>query len=112
MKLRTEFRSRIEELEKSRSDIAGENARRDDTIAELKAEVLKLRDDNEENKQTQDISPREVNNVPSLFVDNPSNASPSPCEEDRKTQLHMIKDLYKRKIRGKMKNLFGKCLPE
>jgi hypothetical protein len=98
MKLRTEFRSRIEELEKSRS--------------ELKAEVLKLRDDNEENKQTQDISPREVNNVPSLFVDNPSNASPSPCEEDRKTQLHMIKDLYKRKIRGKMKNLFGKCLPE
>uniref|UniRef100_U9STM9 Uncharacterized protein n=1 Tax=Rhizophagus irregularis (strain DAOM 181602 / DAOM 197198 / MUCL 43194) TaxID=747089 RepID=U9STM9_RHIID len=55
LKLRTKFRSRIEELEKSRSDIAGENAKRDDAIAELKAEVLKLRDDNEENKQTQDL---------------------------------------------------------
>ncbi|CAG8477835.1 5837_t:CDS:2, partial [Dentiscutata heterogama] len=38
----------------------------------------------QENKQTQDISPKEVNNVPNLFVDHPSNASPSPCEEDRK----------------------------
>ncbi|CAG8672525.1 23282_t:CDS:2, partial [Gigaspora margarita] len=38
MKLRTEFKNRIKELEKSRSDIAGENARHDDAIAELKAE--------------------------------------------------------------------------
>ncbi|PKC17763.1 hypothetical protein RhiirA5_405448 [Rhizophagus irregularis] len=71
LKLRTKFRSRIEELEKSRSDIAGENAKRDDAIAELKAEVLKLRDDNEENKQTQDL-PRKLT-IPLL------------CEEDRKT---------------------------
>jgi Skp family chaperone for outer membrane proteins len=59
LKLRTKFRSRIEKLEKSRSDIAGENAKRDDAIAELKAEVLKLRDDNEKNKQTQDL-PRKL----------------------------------------------------
>ncbi|CAB4404030.1 unnamed protein product [Rhizophagus irregularis] len=65
MKLRTKFRSRIEELEKSRSDIAGENAKRDGAIAELKAE--------------------EVNNVPNLSVDHPNNASPLLCEEDRKT---------------------------
>ncbi|CAB4397898.1 unnamed protein product [Rhizophagus irregularis] len=65
LKLRTKFRSRIEELEKSRSDIAGENAKRDDAIAELKAE--------------------EVNNVPNLSVDHPNNASPLLCEEDRKT---------------------------
>jgi len=73
MKLRTEFRSRIEELEKSRSGIAGENAKRD-AIAELKTKVLKLRTDNEVNKQTQDISPEDVNNVgPSFFKDHPSN---------------------------------------
>ena len=32
------------------TDVA-KNARRDDAIAELKAEVVKLRDDNEESKQ-------------------------------------------------------------
>ena len=37
-------------MEKNRTDTAIENARRDDAIAELKAEVVKLRDDNEEDK--------------------------------------------------------------
>lgn len=45
-----ELRSRIEQLERGRTDIVAENARRDDAIVELKAEVVKLRDDNEESK--------------------------------------------------------------
>ncbi|CAG8539667.1 6304_t:CDS:2, partial [Acaulospora morrowiae] len=61
MKLRAELKSRIEE--------------RDDAIAELKAEVMKLRDNNEMIKQpTQDISPEEIVNVPSS-VDNASEVS-------------------------------------
>ncbi|RGB32827.1 hypothetical protein C1646_762411 [Rhizophagus diaphanus] len=51
----------IVELEKGRTDTVTENARRDVAFAELKAEVVKLRDDNEENEQQiQDISPKEV----------------------------------------------------
>ena len=66
-----ELRSRIEELENGRTDTVAENARRDDAIAELKAEVVKLRDDNEEGKwQTP-----EVINVPSSTVDQLDNSS-------------------------------------
>jgi len=50
VKLKAELKSRIEELEKGRTDTVAENARRDDAIAELKAEVVKLKDDNEEGK--------------------------------------------------------------
>ncbi|CAB4409958.1 unnamed protein product [Rhizophagus irregularis] len=49
--VRAEIKSRIEELEKGRTNTVAENVRRDDAISELKAEVVKLRDDNEENKQ-------------------------------------------------------------
>src|SRR5688572_11122233 len=37
-----ELRSRIEELEKDRTNTIADNVRRDDEIAELKAEVVKL----------------------------------------------------------------------
>jgi len=37
-----ELRSRIEELEKGRTDTIADNVRRDDEIAELKVEVVKL----------------------------------------------------------------------
>lgn len=49
--VRAEIKSRIEELEKGRTNTVAENVRRDNAISELKAEVVKLRDDNEENKQ-------------------------------------------------------------
>lgn len=49
--VRAEIKSRIEELEKGMTNTVAENVRRDDAISELKAEVVKLRDDNEENKQ-------------------------------------------------------------
>ena len=66
----SELESRIEELEKSRTDTVVENARHNNAIAELKAEVVKLRDNNKESKQqTQDISPGEVINVSSSAVD-------------------------------------------
>jgi hypothetical protein len=73
-------------LEKNRTDTATENVRRDVEIAELKAGVMKLRDNNEENKQqTQDTSLEEVVNAPSSVLNQSYNASPSLCEEDRKT---------------------------
>ncbi|GBC49026.2 kinase-like domain-containing protein [Rhizophagus irregularis DAOM 181602=DAOM 197198] len=43
--------ARIEELEKNKEDSSAENVRRDVEIAEIKAEVVKLRDNNEESKQ-------------------------------------------------------------
>jgi hypothetical protein len=43
-----ELRNRIEELEKGRMNTVADNVRRDDEIAELKAEVVKLRDGNEQ----------------------------------------------------------------
>ncbi|CAB4433245.1 unnamed protein product [Rhizophagus irregularis] len=46
-----ELKTRIEELEKNKADSSAENVRRDDAIAELKAEVVKLRDDNEGSNQ-------------------------------------------------------------
>ncbi|CAG8606496.1 7116_t:CDS:10, partial [Ambispora leptoticha] len=54
-KLKAELKSRIEELEKGRTDTVAENARHDDTISELKAE--------------------EVVNIPSSVVDQLNNVS-------------------------------------
>jgi hypothetical protein len=51
MKLRAELRSRTKDLDKSRMAIAVKNSRRDVKIAELKIEIMKLGDNNEENKQ-------------------------------------------------------------
>ncbi|PKY57379.1 hypothetical protein RhiirA4_549631 [Rhizophagus irregularis] len=61
-----ELKARIEELEISKADSSAENVRRDDAIAELKTEVVKLKDNNEESKrQTQDNSPEVFVNIPS-----------------------------------------------
>src|SRR3954467_6519572 len=46
-----ELKTRIEELKKNKADFLAENIRRDNAIAELKAEVVKLRDNNKESKQ-------------------------------------------------------------
>jgi hypothetical protein len=62
----------------NKADSSAENVRRDDAIAELKAEVVKPRDDNEESKQLiQDISPEEVVDIPSSVVDQLNNAEQS-----------------------------------
>ncbi|CAG8509827.1 1863_t:CDS:2 [Ambispora gerdemannii] len=88
MKLRAELKSRIEKLEKGRTDTVAENARRDNAIAELKAEVVKLRDNNEEGKQkTQDISSGEIVNKPSSVVAQLDNVS-----ELRNDQSHVISE--------------------
>ena len=56
----------------NKADFSAENIRRDVEIAEIKAEVVKLRDNNEENEEnkelTQDISLEDVVNVPSSIV--------------------------------------------
>ncbi|CAB4374910.1 unnamed protein product [Rhizophagus irregularis] len=63
-------------------------------IAELKAEVVKLRDDIEEIKQqTQDISP----DVPSSVVNQLNEASPSICEEDKKAD-EFLDPVHKKRI--------------
>jgi hypothetical protein len=60
-----ELRARIEELEKNKTDSSAENVRRDDEIAELKAELV-----NDESKQpTQDISSEVIANVHSTITD-------------------------------------------
>ncbi|CAG8591181.1 1852_t:CDS:1, partial [Acaulospora colombiana] len=51
IKLGAELKSRIEELEKGRTDTVAENARCHNAISKLKAKVVKLRDDNVEGKQ-------------------------------------------------------------
>ena len=52
-----ELKTRIKELEKNKADSLAENVRRDDAIAELKAEVVKLRDDNEGSNQVTFLLP-------------------------------------------------------
>ncbi|PKC02887.1 hypothetical protein RhiirA5_402201 [Rhizophagus irregularis] len=46
-----ELKIRIEELEKNKADSSAENVRRDVEITGIKAEIVKLRDNNEENKE-------------------------------------------------------------
>ncbi|RIA93364.1 hypothetical protein C1645_735571 [Glomus cerebriforme] len=47
----TKLKARIKELEKNKKDFLAENVRHDVEIAEIKAEIVKLKDNNEENKQ-------------------------------------------------------------
>ncbi|CAG8493442.1 7585_t:CDS:1, partial [Acaulospora morrowiae] len=42
------LRSRIEELERDRSDIVAENERSNDAVVEIKTEVVKIRNENED----------------------------------------------------------------
>ena len=50
------FKARIKKLKKNKTDFLAKNIRRDNEIAELKAEQVKLRNSNKENKQsTKDI---------------------------------------------------------
>ncbi|PKY29349.1 hypothetical protein RhiirB3_474369 [Rhizophagus irregularis] len=46
-----ELKIRIEELEKNKADSSAKNVRRDVEITGIKAEIVKLRDNNEENKE-------------------------------------------------------------
>ena len=64
---------------------------------------MKLRDNNEENKElTQDISLEEVVNIPSSVVDQPINASPPLCEEDKKTD-EFLDLVHKKKVSNEIK---------
>ncbi|CAG8517959.1 14367_t:CDS:2, partial [Cetraspora pellucida] len=112
MKLRAELKSGIEELEKSRTDTVAESARRDIESDKLKARVAKLEQDS---RQPQDDSPFEEafsvpesvavqlkkhmpfgeNVEPEALPEVVVTASPSLCEEDRKTDEFL--DLVKRK---------------
>ncbi|CAG8815048.1 885_t:CDS:1, partial [Dentiscutata erythropus] len=112
MKLKAEFKSGIEGLEKSRTDTVAENARRDIESDKLKARVAKLEQDS---RQPQNDSPFEkAFNVPESvavqlkkhmpFGENVKPealpevtvaASPSLCNEDRKTDEFL--DLLQKK---------------
>ncbi|GES74903.1 hypothetical protein GLOIN_2v1739352 [Rhizophagus clarus] len=90
MKLRAELKSGIEELEKSRTDTVAENARRDIESVKLKARVaksvavqLKKHMSFGENVESEAL--------PEVTV----TASPSFCEEDRKTDEFL--DLVQKK---------------
>ncbi len=82
-----------------------ENVRRDAEIAELKAEVVKLRDNNKENKQqAQDVSLEEVANVHSSTTDQcdkatfpPSCVSDQKPSEDRKMDV-FLDEVHKKKV--------------
>jgi hypothetical protein len=76
------------------------DVRRDVEIAEIKAEVVKLRDNNEENKVlTQDISLKEVVNIPSSVVDQPINTNPLNTRSREDTKTDEFLDLvHKKKI--------------
>ncbi|CAG8448678.1 3913_t:CDS:2 [Cetraspora pellucida] len=102
IKLRAELKSGIEELEKSRMDTVAESARRDIESDKLKARVAKLEQDS---RQPQNDSPFEEafsvpesvavqlkkhmpfgeNVEPEVLPEVAVTASPSLCEEDRKT---------------------------
>jgi hypothetical protein len=83
MKMRSSGRIQ-EELEKSRINTDAKNARRDVEIAELKAEVVKLRDNNEETNSKLKI-------LFALSVDVLS-ASSLPCEGfDIETNKYQVK---------------------
>ncbi|RHZ44889.1 hypothetical protein Glove_707g49 [Diversispora epigaea] len=82
----------------------------DDAIAELKAEVVKLKNDNKESKQqTQNISFREVVNIPNSVVDqhNASEVSSKICAskqktlEDKETDAFLNKGLIREIISSK-----------
>ncbi|CAG8749520.1 13791_t:CDS:2, partial [Dentiscutata erythropus] len=66
-------------------DSSAKNIRRDVEIAEIKAEIVKLKDNNEENKElTQDISPERVDNVHNSISDQCDNATSCPRQNSHR----------------------------
>ncbi|CAG8448408.1 1729_t:CDS:10 [Cetraspora pellucida] len=83
-----ELKVRIEELEKNKVDSSAKNIRCDDAIVELKAEVVKLRDDNERSNQV----------TFSLFC-----MSDQKILEDRKMDT-FLDDAYKKSVSSGISN--------